>query len=138
MSFDIFVQCFQVGESATIPRSAVRALFPVVESRSDTSSWQVEYDELHSCTFYVDEPRPGDDAMDGFMLNRPTRHPRLWDALFQVLQLGPVVLYFPGCDAPLVASEFAARQLPVDMINSIGKPRIVYSGEEIRSAIADS
>ena len=43
MSFDVFVQCFHNGEPAGVPLASVKALFPVVESKSDSEMWFVDY-----------------------------------------------------------------------------------------------
>jgi hypothetical protein len=76
-----------------------------------------------------------DKLIDGFTVNRPCRDRRLWRALFQVMRMGPVVLYYPGGRSPLVALESATQMLPPDMVDALGQPRVVRSGEEIAETI---
>ena len=35
LSFEVYVQCFDRGEPAGIPRASIRPLFPVVEAESE-------------------------------------------------------------------------------------------------------
>ena len=63
---------------------------------------------------------------------------RLWDALYEVMKLGKVVLYFPGDAPPLIADESVARHLPADMVKALGQPRRVRSGAEIVDVIRHS
>lgn len=51
-----------------------------------------------------------------------------------VMRLGPVVLYF-GDAPPLAANEITAEHMPEDMIEAMGRPRIVHSGQEILEVI---
>jgi hypothetical protein len=62
---------------------------------------------------------------------RPCGDLRLWDALLAILRLGPLALYFPGDTPPLMASESAGEHLPADMVQAMGRPRVVRSGREI-------
>jgi hypothetical protein len=54
------------------------------------------------------------------------------------MKLGPVVLYFPGSTAPLVAQDAVRNELPVDMFEALGAARVVYSGTEIQEIIRTS
>jgi hypothetical protein len=67
----------------------------------------------------------------GLSINRPCADLRLWDALASILALGNVVLYFPGCKAPLIANLNARQHVPLDMIEALGEPIIAASGAEI-------
>lgn len=135
MSFEVFVQCFEGGGPAGIPLAAVRTLFPIVEAESVAGEWAVRYDELNSCRISVTRLQSNPALMEALCVWRPCVDSRLWDALFEVLRLGPAALYFPGNAAPLVASEAAGEQLPADMVEALGRPRAVRSGQEIIEAI---
>ncbi len=74
--------------------------------------WQLDYDDLNSCNIYLTAHNSDSGLIDGFTVNRPCYDQRLWDALASILTLGDVVLYFPGCRAPLVAQAIVAQHLP--------------------------
>jgi hypothetical protein len=135
VSFEVFLQCFEKGEPAGVPRDAIRPLFPVVEAESEPDYWCVRYDELNSCRISVTSLSSDTALVESLCVFRPCADMRLWDALTEVMRLGPVVLYFPGDAPPLVASEAASEQLPPEMIESLGRPRVVRSGQEIAEAI---
>jgi len=131
VSFEVFLQCFEGGAPAGVPRDAVRRLFPVVEAESEPNYWSVRYNDLNSCHLGV-TALPGDDTVvEALGVFRPCSDPRLWEALMEVLRLGLVVLYFPGDAPPLVASESVGAQLPASTVRSLGRPRVVQSGREI-------
>jgi hypothetical protein len=131
LSFDVFLQCFKGGEPAGIPRVVVRPLFPVDESRSEPDYWCVCYDDLNSCHISVYSLPSDPLLLESLCVFRPCGDLRLWEALLAVLRLGSVVLYFPGNAPPLVASKAAGEQLPADMVEAVGQPRVVTSGKEI-------
>jgi hypothetical protein len=131
LSFEVFVQCFEGGKPAGIPRADVRSLFPVEESRSEPDYWSVYYDDLNSCHISVSPLAADPQLLEALCVFRPCGDRRLWEALLAVLRLGSVALYFPGDAPPLVASEVAGEQLPVEMVEAMGQPRVVSSAEEI-------
>jgi hypothetical protein len=55
---------------------------------------------------------------------------RLWEGLFSVLRMGSVVIFWSG-GPPVVAIDAVASQLPKDMIDSMGQPRLVRSAEDL-------
>jgi hypothetical protein len=134
MSFNVHLQCFQDGEPAGLPRAGVRALFPV-GADSEPDYWRVRYDDMNSCDILI-VPDPVDGAiLRSLCVHRPCGDRRLWDALFAVMQLGPVALYFLGSAPPLVVDDAAIAHLPAELLEALGPPRRVRSGEEIRQAI---
>jgi hypothetical protein len=135
LSFEVFVQCFERGEPAGVPRAAVRPLFPVVEGESEPDYWAVRYDDLNSRHIGVRPLASEASLVESLCVHRPCGDARLWDTLLAVLRLGSLVLYYPGNAPPLVASESVWKHLPADMVEAMGPPRTVRSGQEIVEAI---
>ena|SRR5579883_2929775 len=130
MSFPVYVDCWRNGQQSTIPKAAVLALFPVEEMERDAEVWNLEYGPLDSCQVHLyAESDP--TQIGGFCVHRPCKDMRLWDALAAVLRLGTLVLYWPGCEFALVADETMAAHLPEEVVESLGPPKCVHSGEEI-------
>ncbi|HKT06732.1 MAG TPA: hypothetical protein VJR24_02460 [Gemmatimonadaceae bacterium] len=131
MGFEVFVQCLERDGPTGIPRSAVRSLFPVDERQSERDYWAVTYDDVNSCHIGVSPLASDPTLLESLCVYRPCGDPRLWEALLTVLRLGPAVLFFPGNAPPLVASPAVAEQVPADMVEGMGRPRVVSSGGEI-------
>lgn len=130
MSFDVYLQVFENGESAGISRDSVRIAFGAAfVSEPELNRWEVRYDKQNTCDVYLGSQ--GATMLDGLSINRPSGDMRLWDALALILTMGNVVFYFPGCKAPLVANLNASRHLPRDMIVTLGEPIVALSGAEI-------
>jgi hypothetical protein len=134
VSFDVYLQVFENGESAGISRNSVRKAFGVAfVSEPEPNRWEVRYDKQNSCDVFLSSHGP--TKLEGFSINRPCGDLRLWDALAFILTLGNVVFYFPGCKAALVANLEVTRHLPRDMIATLGEPIVAGGGAEILSAI---
>jgi hypothetical protein len=134
MSFEIYLQCFGETENLGLRRDVVRALFPVDEAGSELDYWKLRYDSRAVCDIGVNPFATDATKLAGFYLDRPCRDVRLWDSLFTILKMGSVVLFFPG--GPLIlAEETSAAGLPEEMIESLGTPVWVNSGEAIRRIV---
>jgi hypothetical protein len=137
MSFDLYFQPVVHGEPLQIPRADLRSLFPVVENESEPDCWNIRYDSLNNCHIGVTTLPSANDVVSSFYVERPCADPRFWEALFRILNWGPIVLYFPG-GPPIVASDEAGAALPGDVIASLGEPRCVHSAAEIRKIFGES
>lgn len=135
MSFDVFLQCFQNGEPAGIPRELVRAAFGAHLTETETDFWQLRYDDANSCDLYLTVHGADQSLLEGLTVNRPCSDLRLWNALAAILALGEVVLYFPEGRSPLVARSSVTGHLPPDLIEELGLPVVVTSGREIQQEI---
>jgi len=137
MSFDLYFQPVVDGQPLEIRRAELRSLFPVVEKESKPDYWKIRYDPLNICHIGLAALPSADNLLSSFYIERPCGDPRLWEALFRVLNWGPIVLYFPG-GPPIVASDKVRAALPKDVIGSLGEPRCVNSAAEIRKIIRES
>jgi hypothetical protein len=135
VSFEVYLQCFERGEPAGIDRDFVRSLFPVIEDDSEPDYWSVRYDSVKAFHVSVGSMETNPSKVTSLGVMRPITDMRLWDALLQILRSGNVVLYWPGCSSPLVASEPTTAHLPSDMVETLGKPIVVKTSREIREAI---
>ena len=135
MSFEVFVQCFEGGEPAGMDRKAIRALFPVVEAASERNHWKVRYNRKNESEIYLAPLASKAAQVKGFTVSRPCADIRLWEALLAILKGHPAVLYFPG-DGPLVAHRETCRQMPPDMVEALGRPKVVKTAKDILAAVA--
>jgi hypothetical protein len=124
MSFDVFVQCFGETAQTGLPREHVRSLFPIVAAEPER--WAVRYDDQNSSDIYVDEDA---EPFTNFMVNRPCGDMRLWAALLAVLQMGQVLMLWPG-SPPILARGANVVGLPEGMIDGLGEPIFVSEPEQ--------
>ena len=136
MSFDIYLQCF-AGEPTGIARAKVRALFPIVEDKSEPDYWSVHYDPANSCKINVTPSTSDNELLTSLSVNRPCGDLRFWESVLAILKLGPVILYWPG-GGPLVAGDAIAAEVPLEIVESLGQPLAVSSAQEIVDAIRAS
>jgi hypothetical protein len=134
MSFALYFQPAVDGKPLVISRAELRSLFPVIENESEPDYWKIRYDSLNTCHIGVSALTSTNDLLSSFYVERPCGDPRLWEALFRILNCGPIVLYFPG-GPPIVASNEVGAALPEEAIGSLGEPRCIHSAAEIRKII---
>jgi hypothetical protein len=70
----------------------------------------------------------------GMNVASPIADIRLWNALYEVLSVAPMCLYYPGEGPPLVAQPVLVRRKS-PIFQDLGRPRIIHSGQDIREAI---
>jgi hypothetical protein len=134
MSFDLYFEPATQGKPLPISRAELRSLFPIVEEESEPDYWKIRYDPHNVCHIGVKTSKPASDTLSSFYVERPCGAPRLWEALFQVLNSGPIVLYFPG-GPPIVANDEVTEARLKDAGVSLGEPRRVDSAAEILKII---
>jgi hypothetical protein len=139
MSFDLYLISLSDGKPSGIPRDGVRAAFGEhVRWEDDESGW-TQYGETDGCSVLL-SPLSSDPSLTSCIsMNRPVSDHRLWDALYRVMQLGNVAVFFPGMKGPLVTrSIVAGAHLPPDMYESLGRPVVISSGTELFEQIRSS
>jgi hypothetical protein len=137
MSFEVYLQCFGESERSGISRVAVRSLFPVIEEESEPDYWRVRYDVKNFCDIGVTAVASDRDMLKSLYVDRPCADVRLWEGLFSVLRMGSIVIFWPG-GPPAVADDAVAADLPKDMIDSIGQPKLIRSAEELLRLLRES
>lgn len=137
MGFEVYVQWFGGSAESRIPVAAVRALFPIVEAESEPTLWRVRYDASNSCEIGITALESDVDKLESLYVDRPCVHPGLWHALSSLLRMGRVVIFWPG-GPPVVADAATGATLPREMLGSLGPPRTIQSGEELRLLVNES
>jgi len=137
MSFDVFIQCYGETERVGLSRDSVRSLFPVVESDSQTGYWRVQYAPDDSCDFYIGSDESDAARLRHFMVSRPCGDERFWMALISVLQMGSVMMYWPGSPV-MVAAGTRALGLPEGMVEDLGGPVPIHSTDEIFKLLSET
>jgi hypothetical protein len=135
VSFDVYLQAFHHGKSAGIPRRGVREAFGAHVQEAGPNFWRIRYDDLNSCEVDLAFHQGDSAAIESLAVHRPCGDQRLWDSLAVVLALGNVVLFFPGCRAPLIGSSEVVTHLPADMIEALGEPCLVKDGSEVLNEV---
>ena len=137
MGFEIYVQCFAKTAELGLSLATVRERFPVLAEQSELNYWRVRFDATNSCDVGITPLESDSTRLKSLYVNRPCAHPELWNALVFLLQLGHVVIFWPG-GPPVVWDADVAKQLPKDVVESLGAPRFVRSGEDFRRLLGES
>lgn len=131
----MFVQYFERGSFASVPRYHVQLTFGEYLAFREPNYWHLHYDDLNFCNIGVTSVQSDESFIHCLAVHRPCADARLWDALFSVLRLGNAILYLPDCKSPLVADSAVTEHLPPSMVSSLGQPVCVCSGTEIMQNI---
>jgi hypothetical protein len=136
MSYTVFISAFRDGSPLPFPVAPVREAFEPHISGGDSTSWRLRYDDLNSSDVYLHFVDGSSTEITGLSVHRPCGDRRLWDALAAVLRLGPVVLYADF--APLIFEHATAAHLPKEMVEALGSPVCITTGDEILHAIQNA
>jgi hypothetical protein len=131
MSFEIYVQCFQNGKPAGIPRDFLRRVFAGYLYEQQENYWLVEYGPHDSCNLALSPLDNARDQIHYVTVERPCKDVRLWQSLVLLLGHKNTVLFFPGSGGPLLLRAAVADHLPLDMLDSLGKPHVISDGPDI-------
>ena len=139
MSFDIYISALSGGKITTIKRSIVTDAFAELIGIVDRVGWQLILPDWGLCSghFYIDDSLD----VDSFSINRPPLVPVFAAALYTVMRQTPTVLMWPGIGPDprcCVADPAVIKEMPPDMIEALGMPTVVHSGEEIIDCISRS
>jgi len=134
VSFDLFVGCFRNGQKATFPRATVEQHFGPYVTRREPTCLTLTFANDGQSYLHMEDSA----SIEGFNINRPVASTKLYDALLLLLRAENLVLYMPGNCPPLVANMAAAKDLPADMIDSLGAPVILSSSNEIATRIHEA
>jgi len=130
MGFEVYFHFCGEAERVGIPREAVRSLFQIVEEESEPDYWALRYDSKNSCNIGVAPLESDTRMLNGLYVERPCQDLRLWEGLLSVLRMGTIAMFWPGGPA-IIANEATTAELPEDMIESLGLPKVVHSVTEV-------
>lgn len=137
MSIEIYGSRFRLGLGVGIPVDGLSRAFAGLVVQTEPGAWLLDlaggggggvYTRLQFQTAQPETPT--------FALARPVDDPRLFQALYKVLQLEGVVVYAPG-SPPVLGHPASALHLPADMAAALGPSVWVDSARALRSALLD-
>jgi hypothetical protein len=131
MSFDVYVQTFELGQPSGLSRACIRKTFSPYLSELAQNHWQLMFGPNDFCSLYLKTVTGMPEQIHSITVDRPCADPRLWQGLARLLRLGNTILYFPGCKGPLMHNLNSAGHVPAGMLDALGKPIIVTNGAEI-------
>lgn len=132
MSFDLYIQCFRNGETASFPRQWLYEAFGAYASeRIELNVMVLSYPDGGGGDLYPDK---GDDV-HSFSINRP-RGELMFDDLFALMRRAGLALYWPSLEPSLTVTDACViAGLPKDMVELVGPATIASSGADIIAAI---
>jgi hypothetical protein len=136
MSFDIFLQCFRNGKSATFERAIFDESFPAyfVDRERYPGLMRIEYSDGGGADIYVDDG----DHVGGMMFNH-CGGDAFFDALYELARQTGSVIFWPGVGrTSVIADPTMIRHLPADLIESCGEPVLVHDRVGIMEAIRNT
>jgi len=138
MSFEVHILAFNDGGPAWLPIQRIRDAFAPHVAEGPPYTWRLCYDGPNVNGVTVMRHPIDPSLLQGFSVDRPGADPRMWDTLASILASGPFALVFASGHPPLIGNSEVIRHLPPDLIQSMGQPRLVRSGQDILLEIRTS
>jgi hypothetical protein len=138
MSLDYWLQGFNKEEEGFFPLSVIETAFSgAITDKEDTGNrviFCLRYPDEEDYFLEVDVTSDVPALTSGFHLLRPPAHDAFWQSLVDVLRASPSVFFWAeSANALVVGQESTRAQLPPDMIETLGEPRLVLSHRDIFS-----
>ena len=130
MGIEIYFQGYNQDGPYGVSRNHVLSLFNLHEATADEFGfYPLVYDGEAQCHLTLQGRA---DIAEVVCIHRPTDHPALWQAMYELLKTGPYVLFAPGGNQPLIGRSEVRTWLPEDMIASLGEPALVKAPEDMQ------
>ena len=130
MGIEIYIQGYSADGPHGVSRNDVLSLFNLHEATADQSGfYPLVYDGETQCHLTLQIRA---DIAEVVCIHRPTDHPALWQAMYELLKTGPYVLFAPGGNQPLIGRIEVRAWLPEDMIASLGEPALVKAPQDMQ------
>lgn len=129
---EYFIQGHSNGKADGIALQAILDAFDKQESDHKNGFYRLYYDETNVCDFTVGLEN---EVVTNICVHRPCGHQRLSESIFDVLRIGPYVLFAPGGNSPIIAQPHMRAHLPDGMVEALGKPMLVHQAEDILTAL---
>ena len=133
MSAEWFIQAHEHGDDQPIRTDLVNACLNGWSCVFNDGSVDVVFDRADSSTFFYGHTEP---HISELMISRPCRHSGLTGILFDIMKLGNFVFYAPDAEFPIVLDEAVIKELPPDMLDAMGTPKIASIREEFERLIS--
>ena len=131
----MWVQWFERGKPQEVPRTLLDASFGAAIVRRDAESVSLWYDDLNACEASIHGEAAA--TMHGVAIRRPCSNPALWAGILALLQAGNGVCYWAG-GRPQVSRPETVPHLPPYMVERLGNPQVVASGDEMLARVEAS
>ena len=135
MSFDLYIQSFENGAPAGVPKEFVRQVLGSHLTEIEPDYWTITLSPEESCSVFPTVHEDSPDLVHGLSIGNPCDNPVLWQCLYSLMGQGNSVLYFAGGPGPLVLDPLVAGHLPYNLLESLGRPIIVSSGHDIKRIV---
>ncbi len=138
MSFNVYLQRCNETEVTSLTREDVRRLLPLVDHPYFDRSLRFDFGDGPCTDFFFSESDSNPPTILSICVHRPVDDPRLWSGLVEIMDRGPMVLYFPDCKGPLVTRAGYVSRVQKELVEALGIPFVIDTGAEILGMIKAS
>lgn len=126
MSYEYYLQAYLREDFQQIPTASILSILEDFIVSREKSYIGLEFEEGNGCGIYINVTDP---FVSGFSISRPCYSKLLGECIYKVMLLGNFVFFEPDGKGPIILSPATEAHLPVDMIESLGKPGIAETEE---------
>lgn len=134
MSTEAFIWNYRDGEPVGFDFDTVRAILATddVDWLEEFGCLRVRFRSPDDCVdIYLGKGAPASGRVDGITVSGPIQHPGFVERVFQVMQLGDVMLFRSDDTTPVFCVGADAGQYPSDLLEELGNPKYVSSPIEL-------
>ena len=132
LGIDYFIQGHNNGKADGIVLQAILDAFDKQENDNKNGFYGLYYDEANVCDFTVGLEN---EVVTNICIHKPCGHQRLLESIFDILRVGPYVLFAPGGNSSIIAQPHMRAHLAHGMVEALGMPIIIRQAEDILTAL---
>ena len=138
VSFNVYLQRLNESEVTSLTKEDVRRLLPLVDNPYTVGSLRLDFGDGPCTDFFFSESDSDPPTIRSICVHRPVDDPRLSSGLREIMDRGPMVLYFPDCKGPLVTRLDYVSRVQKELVEALGIPFVIGTGAEIMEMIKAS
>lgn len=123
MATEWYIQAFREGEEQFIYIENILKIFPEYKIEKEYGCVIVKLSNSF-IDFYIDFT---DKQTSGITVSRPDKDVELINIIYKIMELGNFVFYTADGLYPIVLREIVEKELPKDMIEALGKPKLAIN-----------
>ena len=131
MATEWFIQAFENGEEQNIlVKDIMNILSDYIIEIGDNNVVIKLSDEKVNLFFEINE-----EEISDLTVSRPIENNELLEIIYKIMGLGNFILYAPNGEYPIILKSGIKNELPYDMIEAIGKPKVAINEIEFKKII---
>jgi len=131
MSTEWYINAFKNKDEQNVPLQDIMKICQEYEFEIFNDNIELKLNSEKVCLFFDQ----AENKISHLTVLRPTINAELKKILYRIMKLGNFILFAPEGNYPIILDESTESELPNDMTEALGKPKIAGNEDEFSSLL---